>query len=380
MSSILPIVDAAKRLSSARRVVIKIGSALLIDSKRNAIREEWMECFIADVVECKKRGQEVVLVSSGSVALGRRVLRFPARPLRLEETQAAAACGQIRLAHIYQEALAKKGQIVAQILLTPADTEERQSYLNIRATLRNLLSLGIIPVINENDTVTTPTNRYGDNDRLAARVATMIEADCVVLLSDIDGLYSADPGIDPAARFIPEVHALTSEIFDMAGDSRSGFGRGGMRTKIEAARMALNGGCALVISHGDVLRPLKQIEQNCRCTWFIPDCSPAAARKTWIAGSLNPRGALTIDEGACQALKKGRSLLSVGVKKVEGEFNRGDAVTVLSLKDEELARGLVAYNSAEAQKIMGCRSGKIESILGYTGREEMIHRDDLAML
>ncbi len=372
--------DKQNRLSTARRVVIKIGSALLIDPERNVIREEWMESLIADVLECKQRGQEVVLVSSGSVALGRRVLKFHSGPLKLEETQAAAACGQIRLAHVYQEALARKDQIVAQVLLTPADTEERRSYLNIRATLRNLLSRGIIPVINENDTVTTPTNRYGDNDRLAARVATMIEADCVVLLSDIDGLYTADPNIDPGAIFIPEVHTLTSEVFEMAGESRSGFGRGGMRTKIEAARIALNGGCTLVISHGDILRPLRHIEECGRCTWFIPDCSPAAARKTWIAGSLNPRGKLLIDEGAGFALKQGKSLLSVGVKKVEGDFSRGEAVTVVSLNGEELARGLVAYSSEEAIKIMGCRSSQIESILGYSGREEIIHRDDLAML
>ncbi|MDR3425374.1 MAG: glutamate 5-kinase [Alphaproteobacteria bacterium] len=372
--------EQANNLLAARRVVVKIGSALLVDSDHNEIRQPWMDSLIEDVVACKKRGQEVVLVSSGSIALGRRVLKLPSGPLKLEETQAAAACGQIRLAHTYQEALAKNGLIVAQVLLTPNDTEERQSYLNIRATLRNLLNLGIIPVINENDTVTTPTNQYGDNDRLAARVATMIEADCLVLLSDIDGLYTADPSIDPSAEFIPEVHNLTSEIFNMAGDSRSGLGRGGMRTKVEAARIALNGGCAMIIARGDVLRPLQAIEKNGRCTLFLPDCSPAAARKTWIAGSLNPRGSLIIDEGAAHALQQGKSLLSVGVKTVIGEFHRGDAVTVLSLDGTELARGLVAYNSEEAQKIMGCRSNKIESILGYCGREEIIHRDDLALL
>ncbi|MDD5586882.1 MAG: glutamate 5-kinase [Alphaproteobacteria bacterium] len=380
MSPLRSDVEKANGLVAAGRVVIKIGSALLVDAARNEIHRVWLESLIEDVAACRKRGQEVIIVSSGSVALGRRVLNLHASHLKLEETQAAAACGQIRLAHTYQEALATKGLNVAQILLTPHDTEERQSYLNVRATLRSLLSLGIIPIINENDTVTTPAHRYGDNDRLAARVATMIEADCLVLLSDIDGLYTADPHIDPSAQFIPEVHSLTSDVFGMAGDARSEFGSGGMRTKIEAARIAMNGGCAMVIALGSNLRPLHAIEKNKRCTWFLPECSPVAARKTWIAGSLNARGTLKIDDGAARALRKGSSLLAVGVKAVAGEFGRGDAVTVLALDGTELARGLVAYSNIEAKKIMGQHSNKIESILGYSGREEIIHRDDLALL
>ena len=368
------------RLQAARRIVIKIGSALLVDGQRNEIRQSWLDALIEDAVACHARGQEVVLVSSGAVALGRRVLNLPSRPLRLEESQAAAACGQVRLAHAYQEALARHKVAAAQVLLTFGDTEERQPYLNVRATLRNLLSLRVIPVINENDTVANPMRRYGDNDRLSARVAAMVEADCLVLLSDIDGLYTADPSVDPQAQFIPEVTALSPEIMAMGGDSRSGFGRGGMITKLEAARIALKAGCAMVITRGDVPRPMTRVLEGGRCTWFVPDYSPVAARKTWIAGTLSPLGSLRIDAGAAKALEQGKSLLSAGVIEVSGDFKRGDPVRVLAAEGGELARGLIAYNAEESRRIMGHKSEEFEALLGYAGREELIHRDDLALL
>jgi len=367
-------------LSSAKRIVIKIGSALLVDGTKNEIKHPWLLALIEDVVALRGQDKEIILVSSGSVALGRRVLKIHAGPLKLEETQAAAACGQVRLMHAYQQILAWHDLGAAQILLTLADTEDRQSYLNVRATLRSLLELGTVPVINENDTVATPTRRYGDNDRLAARVAAMIEADCLVLLSDIDGLYTADPSTDPHATFIPEVHALTPEIIAMGGDSRSAFGSGGMRTKIEAARIALNAGCAMIIARGTILHPLRTILEGGRHSTFLPNCSPSAARKVWISGGLDARGSLTIDDGALTALRKGKSLLSVGVKNVSGTFARGDLVSVLAPDGTEIARGLVAYASEDAQKIMGQRSDRFEELLGYSAREEIIHRDDLALM
>ncbi len=367
-------------LTAAKRVVVKIGSAMLVDSKRNEIKQPWLEALVEDVAACRARGQDVVLVSSGAIALGRRVLNLAKKKLHLEEKQAAAACGQIRLAHAYQEALAKSGINVAQVLLTFSDTEDRQSYLNVRATLRRLLGMGAVPVINENDTVATAEIRYGDNDRLAARVAAMMEADCLVLLSDIDGLYTADPSLNPKAEFIPEVTAITPEVEAMGGDPVSGVGSGGMRTKIEAARVAMNAGCAMAITKGDVLHPLQGLQKSARCTWFIPDCSPAAARKVWIAGSLKPPGSLTIDAGAVKALRQGKSLLAAGVTEVTGAFERGDPVRVLTPKGNEIARGLIAYSSAEAQKIKGRQSGEFEKLIGYGEREEIIHRDDLALV
>ena len=367
-------------LHAARRVVVKISSSLLVDPARNEVKQHWLGAFIEDVVAARARGQEIVLVTSGAIALGRRVLGFPAGALRLEESQAAAACGQIRLAHAYQEALAKHNLGVAQILLTPGDTEARQPYLNVRATLRNLLGLGVIPIINENDTVTTPELRFSDNDQLAARVAAMMEADCLILLSDIDGLYTADPGLDPNAQFIPEVRAITPDIAAMGGGSRNGSGRGGMVTKLEAARIALRAGCAMAIAKGGMDHPLQALQDGGRCTWFLPECSPVAAWKIWIAGSLNPHGSLKIDAGAATALRQGKSLLSVGVTAVTGSFQRGDPVRVLDSSGVEIARGLVAYGNDEAYKIMGRKSDAFEAILGYAAREEMIHRDDLALL
>jgi glutamate 5-kinase len=367
-------------LASARRLIVKIGSALLVDDASGDIRRGWLEALVADLARCRGRGQEVLIVSSGAIAVGRRHLGLTGRALKLEEKQAAAATGQIRLAHAYQEALAKHGISVAQILLTPEDTEERRRHLNARATLEQLLALGAVPVINENDTVATSEIRFGDNDRLAARVAQMISADTLVLLSDIDGLYTADPRKDKAATHIPEVREITPEIEAMGGAAPQGYSSGGMVTKLAAARIAMGAGCRMVVARGSALHPLQAIEEGARCTWFLPAAEPRTARKRWIAGTLNPMGALIVDDGAEAALKRGTSLLPAGVVAVEGEFERGDAVVVRNGSGREVARGLCAYSSADARAIAGHKSGEIETILGYRGRQEMVHRDDLVVV
>jgi glutamate 5-kinase len=367
-------------LASARRLIVKIGSALLVDEARGDIRRAWLEALVDDIARCRGRGQEVLIVSSGAIAVGRRHLGLTGRALKLEEKQAAAATGQIRLAHAYQEALARHGITVAQILLTPDDTEERRRHLNARATLEQLLALGAVPVINENDTVATAEIRFGDNDRLAARVAQMISADTLVLLSDIDGLYTADPRKDLAAEHVPEVGEITPEIEAMAGAAPAGYSSGGMVTKLAAARIALAAGCRMAIARGDGLHPLAAIEGGARSTWFLPAAEPRTARKRWIAGMLNPMGALTVDDGAAAALKRGGSLLPAGVVDVEGRFERGDAVAVRNAAGREVARGLSAYSSTDARAIAGHKSGEIEAILGYRGRQEMIHRDDLVVI
>jgi glutamate 5-kinase len=369
----------ARRLVAAKRIVVKIGSALLVEAKQGRVNRHWLETLAADVARLRRRGQEVILVSSGAVALGRRSLGLPPGRLKLEEKQAAAAVGQIRLAHAWKEVLEAHDLSVAQLLLTFGDTEERNRYLNARSTLNTLLALGAVPVINENDTVATAELRYGDNDRLAARVAQMISADCVVLLSDVDGLYTGDPGRDPAARFVPEVTAVTRAIEDMAGGAGSDVGSGGMATKVVAARIAVDAGCHLCIASGHRDHPLKAIEEGVQATWFVASTTPLAVRKQWIAGALKPRGELMIDAGAAGALERGKSLLPAGVTGVAGEFGRGDAVRVLDAAGRELARGLSAYSSADAARILGRRSGEIEALLGYRGRDEMIHRDDLVM-
>ena len=370
---------ASPGLASGHRLVVKIGSALLASEATGYIRRDWLAALVADVARCRQRGQEVVLVSSGAVAVGRGRLHLPPGPLRLEEKQAAAATGMIRLAHAYQELLAEHGITVAQVLLTLDDSEHRRRYINARNTLSTLLRLGAVPLINENDTVATNEIRFGDNDRLAARVAAMIEADTLVLLSDIDGLYSADPHTDADARFVPEVHAITPEIEAMAGTARSAVGSGGMTTKIVAARIALAAGCRMVIAHGEAPSPLSRIEDGERCTWFLPTANPQAARKRWIGGSLQAAGALVVDDGAVAALRRGKSLLPAGVIAVEGEFTRGAPVLVRSRDGRILGRGLVAYSATDARRIRGHKTSEIEACLGYRGRDEMIHRDDLAL-
>ena len=370
---------SARALKSARRVVIKIGSALLVDESTGGLRRRWLEALADDVAAMRGEGQEVILVSSGAIAVGRRHLDLPAGSLRLEEKQAAAATGQIRLAHAYQEALARHGLTVAQVLLTLDDTEDRRRHLNARATLATLLKFRAVPVINENDTVATSEIRFGDNDRLAARVAAMIGADALVLLSDIDGLYTADPKSDSSARHIPEVAELTAEIEAMAGEAPAGYSSGGMVTKLAAARVAIGAGCRMAIADGRRLHPIAAIAEGARCSWFLPAATPRSARKKWIAGSLAPVGSVTVDDGALKALLAGKSLLPAGVGQVEGEFERGDAVRVLDKRGREVARGLSAYSATDARRIMGHKSREIESRLGYRGRDEMIHRDDLVV-
>ena len=370
----------ASRIAAARRVVIKIGSALLVDRASGRLDAPWFEALVADLARLRQRGQEVLVVSSGAIALGRRHLGLRDGALRLEESQAAAAAGQIRLAHAWQEAFARHNIPVAQVLLTLGDTEQRRRYLNARGTLETLLALGAVPVINENDTVATEEIRYGDNDRLAARVAQMISADCLLLLSDTDGLHTADPARDPAAQLVAEVHAVTPEIEAMAGEAATDVGRGGMITKVAAGRIALAAGCHMVIASGRVPRPVQAIEDGARCTWFIASVSPARVRKQWIACSLQPRGEIVVDDGAAAALAAGKSLLPAGVTSIAGEFERGDAVLIRDARGLALAHGLSAYGAADAARIIGLRSGQIEAALGFRGREELVHRNDLAML
>jgi len=367
-------------LTQARRVVVKVGSALLVDAESARVNRAWLETLVEDLLCLRKRGQRVILVSSGAIALGRRRLGLKHGTLRLEESQAAAAVGQIRLAHAYKELLESNDVTVAQVLLTLEDSERRRRYLNARATLESLLELGALPVINENDTVATAEIRYGDNDRLAARVAQMTAADCLVLLSDVAGLYNADPNRDPNARLIPEVRQLTPQIEAMGGRSASGLGSGGMAAKIAAARIALSAGCHMCIAAGAPRHPLRRIEEGAECTWFIPKATPAAARKQWIAGTLRPAGAITIDAGALHALLEGRSLLPAGVTGTRGRFDRGDTVSVLATDGSEVARGIVAYSDGDAARIMGRKSSEIAELLGFRGRDEMIHRDDLVLL
>ena len=365
--------------ANARRIVVKIGSALLIESASGELRRGWLKTLCADVAALKRDDKDVILVSSGAIALGRRALGLKPGALKLEESQAAAAAGQVRLAQAYADILSGEGITAAQILLTLDDTEERARYLNARATLKTLLSLGSVPVINENDTVATAEIRFGDNDRLAARVASMMEADCLVLLSDVDGLYTADPTSNPGAQHIPKVAAITREIEAMAGTSVSGVGRGGMVPKLIAAKIATGAGCETIIAKGAVDHPLRAIEKDARSTRFHASTTPAQARKRWIAGGLKPQGVLIVDAGAAKALSEGKSLLPAGVRQIDGRFERGDAVAVRDQDGNEIARGLSAYNASDAERIAGKKSNEIEAILGYRGRDEMIHRDDLAL-
>jgi glutamate 5-kinase len=372
----------AQALVAARRLVVKIGSALLA-GENGEVRRSWLAALAHDVARCRSRAQEVILVSSGAVAVGRRHLGLAGRRLRLEEQQAAAATGQIRLAHAYQEALAHHGITVAQILLTPEDTEERRRHLNARATFAQLLALGAVPVVNENDTIATAEIRFGDNDRLAARVAQMISADMLVLLSDIDGLYTADPRKDSNARHVALVCEIGQQIEKMAGEAAPGYSSGGMVTKIAAARIAMTAGCRMLIakgrSTGIAAGPLAAIEAGERATLFLPRAEPRSARKAWIAGAVNPTGTVVVDDGAVGALRRGTSLLPAGVVAVEGIFERGDAVIIRTRSGAEAGRGLSAYSSADIRRIAGHKSSEIADILGYRGRDEIIHRDDLVV-
>jgi glutamate 5-kinase len=366
-------------LKNFRRIVVKVGSSLLVDHAQGALKRDWLEALAEDIAGLHRDGCDVLVVSSGSIALGRTVLKLPKGSLRLEESQAAAAVGQISLARTWSEVLGARGMTAGQILVTLNDTEERQRYLNARETIGKLLELRAVPVINENDTVATTEIRYGDNDRLAARVATMASADLLVLLSDIDGLYTAPPHEDPKAELIPVVPRISAEIEGMAGGAASEMSRGGMRTKIEAAKIATTGGTHMVIADGRVLNPVQKIADGGRCTWFLTPSNPVTARKKWIAGSLEPRGTVHIDAGAAKALLAGASLLPAGVVKLEGAFARGDCIVIRDARGAEIGRGLVAYDAAEAARIAGHNSREIEEILGVPGQAEMIHRDDMAL-
>jgi glutamate 5-kinase len=367
-------------LAAARRLVVKIGSAQVVDAAEAAPRTAWLAGIAEDIAGLRARGADVIVVSSGAIALARHALGLRQRRLRLEEKQAAAAVGQIRLAQAWSEALSAHGLTAAQLLLTLDDTEDRRRYLNGRATLTTLLALGCVPVINENDSIATAEIRVGDNDRLAARVAEMVQADQLILLSDIDGLYSADPKRDPDAVHLPVIETITPAIEAMAGDPPPGYSSGGMRTKLVAARIATSAGCAMAIAPGDTPHPLRALQQGARCTWFLPAPEGRSARKRWILGALQPLGAITVDAGAARALAGGRSLLPAGVRTLSGRFERGDAVEVRGPDGTLLGRGLSAYASADAARIIGHRSEEIEAILGWRGRDELIHRDDLALL
>ena len=371
--------SATPSLASFRRIVVKVGSSLLVDQTAGLLKHEWLEALVDDLAELHRRGADVLAVSSGSIALGRTVLKLPKGQLRLEDSQAAAAVGQIELARTWAQALGQRGITAGQILVTLNDTEERRRYLNARETIGRLLDMRAVPVINENDTVATTEIRYGDNDRLAARVATMASADLLILLSDIEGLYTAPPKDDPSARLIPVVPRITFEIEAMAGGAASELSRGGMRTKIEAGKIATTGGAHMIIADGRVRNPISRIAQGAPCTWFLTPSTPVTARKKWIAGSLEPRGTVHVDAGAARALFSGKSLLPAGVPRVEGNFDRGDCVVLRDPSGAEIGRGLVAYDAGEAGQLVGRNSRDIEAVLGVPGRAEMIHRDDMAL-
>jgi len=366
-------------LKKFRRIVVKVGSSLLIDAKAGEVRAAWLAALAADIAKLHHAGKDVLVVSSGSIALGRSRLKLPSGTLKLEESQAAAAVGQIALARTWSEVLGAHGIGAGQILVTLQDTEERRRYLNARSTISKLLEWRAVPVINENDTVATNEIRYGDNDRLAARVATMTSADLLVLLSDIDGLYTAPPAANPNAKLIPVVESVTADIEAMAGAAESELSRGGMRTKIEAAKIATSAGTHMLIASGKIDHPLQAIADGGPCTWFLTPANPVTARKRWIAGSLEPKGTLTIDAGAVAALRAGKSLLPAGIIRVDGQFARGDAVVVRGPDTHEIGRGLVAYDTEDAEKIKGRSSSDAAQILGVSGRAEMIHRDDLVV-
>jgi len=365
------------KLDDFRRIVVKVGSSLLVDSQAGRLNESWLASLVADLAALHGNGRDILVVSSGAIALGRAVLKLPAGALRLEDSQAAAAVGQIELARRWTAALSRHGITGGQVLVTLGDTEERRRYLNARSTIDKLLEWRAVPVINENDTVATSEIRYGDNDRLGARVATMMSADLLVLLSDVDGLYDAPPGTTDSAQLVPHIERVTPAIEAMAGAAGSELSRGGMQTKVEAAKIATEAGTHMLIASGRVEHPLRAVAEGARCTWFMAAGNPVTARKKWIAGSLEPKGTLTIDAGAVAALRRGNSLLPVGVVRIDGAFERGDAVIIRGPDGVEIGRGLSAYDATDAQKIRGRSSADIASILGYSGRAEMIHRDNL---
>ena len=367
------------RIAEAKRIVVKIGSVLLVDENSGTLHNAWLNSLGKDVAALRDRGHEVILVSSGAIALGRRYLGLKPGELKLEEKQAAAAVGMVRLAQSYQETLNKFDLSVAQILLTLDDSENRRRYLNARSTIMTLLRVGVVPLINENDTIATDEIRFGDNDRLAARVASMVSADLLILLSNINGLYTADPAQDKAAKLVPTVTEITHEIEAMASNTVTSDSSGGMPTKLAAAKQCLGAGCRMIICEGRGMFPLKSLENGGDCTWFIPSGNPQTARKRWISGSLQSLGSVIVDDGAVAALERGRSLLPAGILRIEGTFQRGDAITIMKRDGSEFGRGLIAYSSEDATQIIGHKTGEIEDLLGYRGRDEIMHRDDLVI-
>ena len=367
------------RIAEAKRIVVKIGSVLLVDDNSGTLHNAWLNSLGKDVAALRDRGHEVILVSSGAIALGRRYLGLKPGEVKLEEKQAAAAVGMVRLAQSYQETLNKFDLSVAQILLTLDDSENRRRYLNARSTIMTLLRVGVVPLINENDTIATDEIRFGDNDRLAARVASMVSADLLILLSNINGLYTADPSKDKAAKLVPTVTEITHEIEAMASNTVTSDSSGGMPTKLAAAKQCLGAGCRMIICEGRGMFPLKSLENGGDCTWFIPSGNPQTARKRWISGSLQSLGSVIVDDGAVAALERGRSLLPAGILRIEGTFQRGDAITIMKRDGSEFGRGLIAYSSEDATQIIGHKTGEIEDLLGYRGRDEIIHRDDLVI-
>ncbi|MCY4099312.1 MAG: glutamate 5-kinase [Rhodobacteraceae bacterium] len=369
--------DTLISFQQATKIIIKIGSSLLVNSKTGQLNAKWLRTLAEDIDYLKQQGKQVVIVSSGSIALGRRILEFPEGKLSLEQTQASAACGQIKLAGMYEEILKPFGHKTAQILLTLDDNDNRKRFLNARATMSTLLAMGVVPIINENDSIATDEIRFGDNDRLAAQVSVMIGADILVLFSDVDGLYDKDPRKHSDAVRLETVSSVDSKIFAMAGSTGTDLSSGGMKTKLIAARTAIKAGCAMVISEGKVNHPVQHLLKGGNCTWFIPEHDPQIARKHWIA-SMKPKGSVYIDDGAVQALQSGKSLLPAGVHKVVGTFGRGDAVEIISRKGERLGVGLIRYNKTESELIKGHKSSEIEQILGFPGRAALIHRDDMS--
>jgi glutamate 5-kinase len=371
---------AATAITAAQTVIIKIGSSLLIDDDRNAVNADWLGSVANDIARLRADGKNVVVVSSGAIALGSRGLGITGRALAIEEKQAAAATGQVTLAHAWREALAIHDIRVAQILLSPEDTETRRRHLNARATMSALLGLGAVPVVNENDTVATAEIRFGDNDRLAARVAAMISADLLILLSDIDGLYSGNPRQDRDARHVPEVKAINDDVMAMAGTANASYASGGMVTKLEAARIAMNAGCGMIICDGRGTQPVTGLINGGQHTLFRAEHSPLTARKRWIGGALTPKGRITVDSGAVRALRQGRSLLPAGVVAANGAFERGDLIAIEDENRQVIGHGLSAYSVGDTRAILGHKSSEIENLLGYRGRDEVIHADNLAIL
>jgi glutamate 5-kinase len=367
-------------LDRFNHVVVKVGSSLLVDSARGAVKQAWLDALVEDIAALHARGVSLTVVSSGAIALGRTVAALPKGKLKLEDSQASAAIGQIALSSAWSQALHKHSIVAGQVLVTLRDTEERRRYLNARATLARLLAMGAVPIINENDTVATSEIRYGDNDRLAARVATMASADLLILLSDVDGLYDSPPSDNAHAKLLPVVEKVTPEIEAMAGGAASELSRGGMRTKIEAARIATSAGTHMVIADGRVAHPIARVAAGGRCTWFLTPSNPVAARKIWIGGSLELKGAVFVDTGAAAALARGKSLLPAGVTRIEGTFSRGDCVAICDERGAEIGRGLIAFDALHAERIRGRNSRDIAHLIGASGRTEMIHRDDMALV